>query len=50
MWNRGRSTALERAQAQLSERRITKNTADSKDNPERHVAKGTVKTHGDPVS
>ncbi|XP_014004647.1 uncharacterized protein C19orf44 homolog [Salmo salar] len=48
MWNRGRSTALERAQAQLSERRITKNTADSKDNPERHVAKGTVKTHGDP--
>ncbi|XP_070291223.1 uncharacterized protein C19orf44 homolog isoform X2 [Salvelinus sp. IW2-2015] len=49
MWNRGgRSSALERAQAQLSERRITKNTADSKDNPERYVAKGTVKTHGDP--
>ncbi|XP_024278981.1 uncharacterized protein C19orf44 homolog isoform X2 [Oncorhynchus tshawytscha] len=36
MWNRcGRSSALERAQAQLSERRITKNTADSK-------------SHGDP--
>ncbi|XP_020336000.1 uncharacterized protein C19orf44 homolog isoform X1 [Oncorhynchus kisutch] len=49
MWNRcGRSSALERAQAQLSERRITKNTADSKDNPECYVAKGTVKTHGDP--
>ncbi|KAK6320444.1 hypothetical protein J4Q44_G00095510 [Coregonus suidteri] len=51
MWNRGgRSSALERAQAQLSERRITKSSADSKDNPERYVAKGRVKTHGDPLS
>ncbi|KAJ7993160.1 hypothetical protein DPEC_G00269540 [Dallia pectoralis] len=47
MWNRGGvSSALERAQAQLSERRYAKST--TKDDPGRYVAKGTSKTQGDP--
>ncbi|XP_010869788.2 uncharacterized protein C19orf44 homolog isoform X1 [Esox lucius] len=47
MWNRGGvSSALERAQAQLSGRRLTQSAA--KDDPDHYVAKGTSKTHGHP--
>ncbi|KAL1023107.1 hypothetical protein UPYG_G00036480 [Umbra pygmaea] len=49
MWNRGgMSSALERAQAHLSGRRLNKTTVVSKDHyPKRYVSKETTKTSGD---